>query len=197
MRQVSVRTYSFCKYSKVLLRFFLIFKHCIWFSFRGDICQCKNHWHHEKGQGVFKDFFLKRRCLIQFFDPVYFYYSNSEGSHRSWGKLFVCKSSGFNHLSSMTSFTSPSQTPLSFRNIIVALKNPQNTVASDHSNHYVNFARVVKFSIKTCSATICLGLLFFLPQEFISEAPFLPSWDFTVFLSTASTAHLNGLPSKG
>ena len=145
-----LRNQNTVKYSKVLVRFFLIFKHCIWFSFRGDICQCKNHWHHEKGQGVFKDFFLKRRCLIQFFDPVYFYYSNSEGSHRSWGKLFVCKSSGFNHLSSMTSFTSLSQTPLSFRNIIVALKNPQNTVASDHSNHYVNFARVVKFSIKTC-----------------------------------------------
>ena len=42
-------------------------------------------------------------------------------------------------------------------------------------------------------------LFFFLPEEFLLEAPFLHSWDFTdftVFFTTASTSHLKGHPSK-
>ena len=41
-----------------------------------------------------------------------------------------------------------------------------------------------------------LFLLIFLPQEFVLEVPFLPSWDFTVFFTTASTSPLEGSPIK-
>ena len=37
---------------------------------------------------------------------------------------------------------------------------------------------------------------FFLPQEFIQEAPFLHYGDFTVFFTEASTSHWNGHPFK-
>ena len=43
------------------------------------------------------------------------------------------------------------------------------------------------------------NFFFFLPEEFLLEAPFLHSWDFTdftVFFTTASTSHLKGHLSK-
>ena len=52
------------------------------------------------------------------------------------------------------------------------------------------------YADKTLNDNMCNDNFFFLPQEFLLEAPFLHSWDFTVFFTTASTSHLNGHPSK-
>ena len=62
--------------------------------------------------------------------------------------------------------------------------------------HIVDKSHNIANGKKVCTPSWS-NLVFFGPHEFMLEAPFLRSWDFTVIFTTASTSRLEGSPIQG